>query len=550
MSENSAEITSPTDHEPIIARNEFGVYSIPASGAYRPAASTTITGAVWEKETINFIRKYANTRDIIHAGAFFGDFLPPLSAALQGDARIWAFEPNSLSFRHAQHTIALNGIENVELRMAGLGEISGIRRRPEGLSLGGGNSFVESRDTSVKDSEIVRIDDAIPADRDVGIVHLNLDGYELRALRGALETIRRCRPIVIIVANKPTPRCTRLLAPLKYRIVGVVNGNLVLRPAEMAVALEEGETTSPTDDESIIARNEYGIYSIPASSAYRPAASTTITGAVWEKETIAFIRKYAGAKDIIHAGAFFGDFLPPLSAALRGDARIWAFEPSPLNFRHAQHTIALNGIENVELRMAGLGATSRMRGLLIKGPEGLYLGGGSRFVKGHDASVKGETVDAEIVRIDDAVPADRDVGIIQLDLEGYELNALRGALATIGRCRPIVIIEANNPTPRCVKLLAPLEYTIVGMMNRNLVLRPAEMAIELEVPAVVANATAAIDRRVPAAGSVPVVVAAPPSGCAPGAIEIEINGSVVRASPGVDVALLGEVIRLLKAVPG
>ena len=156
-------------------------------------------------------------------------------------------------------------------------------------------------------------------------------------------------------------------------------------------------------------------------------------------------------------------------------------------------------------------------------------------------------MEAEVVRIDDAVPADRDVGIVHLDLEGYELRALRGAVGTIRRCRPIVIVEANKPTPRCVKLLAPLNYRIVGMVNGNLVLRPAEMAIALAGPEPEATAppTAA---KVPPAGSAPVVLPAPRTGSASRtAIEIEVAGAVVRAPPDVDMALLEEVIRLLKA---
>jgi FkbM family methyltransferase len=303
---------------------------------------------------------------------------------------------------------------------------------------------------------------------------------------------------------------------------------------------------SSGDDESIIARNEFGVYAIPASSAYRPCAATTITGGVWERETVSFIRKHAGARDIIHAGAFFGDFLPPLSAALPPTARVWAFEPSPLSFRHAQQTIALNGIENVELRMAGLGETRAKRNLAFAGPEGSRFGGHSFFAADDEKSPRGETVEAEVVRIDDAVPADRDVGLVHLDLEGYELRALRGGLETIRRCRPIVIIEANKPTPRCVKLLAPLNYRIVGMVNGNLVLRPAEMTIALaeEQPETTTPAAA----KASVADSLPVVVPAPRAGSrSPAAIEIEVASAVVRAGPGADMALLEQVVRMLKA---
>lgn len=228
------------------------------------------------------------------------------------------------------------------------------------------------------------------------------------------------------------------------------------------------------DKRSVIAHNEFGTYSIPASATSRPAAKAVIAGAVWEKPTVAFMRKHAGAKDIVHAGAFFGDFLPALSAALHSTARIWAFEPNPENFHHAQQTMALNDIKNVELRMAGLGETSDRRKLLVTRRTGLALGGASRFVESRDPVAKEELLSAEIVRIDDAVPSDRNVGIVQLDLEGYEFKALQGAKKTIERCRPLVIFEVNQPTARCVKLLAALNYKIAGMVGPNLLLVPTE----------------------------------------------------------------------------
>jgi FkbM family methyltransferase len=38
----------------------------------------------------------------------------------------------------------------------------------------------------------------------------------------------------------------------------------------------------------------------------------------------------------------------------------------------------------------------------------------------------------------------RDVDLLQLDVEGYELNALRGARNTLARCLPLVQVELRN----------------------------------------------------------------------------------------------------------
>jgi hypothetical protein len=47
-----------------------------------------------------------------------------------------------------------------------------------------------------------------------------------------------------------------------------------------------------------------------------------------------------------------------------------------------------------------------------------------------------------VVALDDIVPATRKVTVLQLDVEGSEEQALMGALRTIKRCLPQIILES------------------------------------------------------------------------------------------------------------
>ena len=60
------------------------------------------------------------------------------------------------------------------------------------------------------------------------------------------------------------------------------------------------------------------------------------------------------------------------------------------------------------------------------------------------------------------------------------------------------------------------------------------------------RSAAVADAGVPSAEFVP-IVAERRTGYGMAAIEIEIGGAVVRVGPGVELAVLGEVLRLLKA---
>ena len=195
-------------------------------------------------------------------------------------------------------------------------------------------------------------------------------------------------------------------------------------------------TSHPEVPSVLIAYNEFGAYCIPRSSIHRAICQTVLSGRVWEKEIIAFMASNSKGGDIIHAGAYFGDFLPPLSKSLDGAQKIWAFEPLAESHRCAEVTIALNGLPNVELVQAALGSSPGLLRFTTHDASGRSLGGESRA----DPLSGTETVSR--IRLDDVIPSDRRVSILQLDVEGSEAEAISGARQIIERDRPIVILES------------------------------------------------------------------------------------------------------------
>jgi len=188
-----------------VAYNKYGGYCIPESCLHRPAAVRVLAGGVHEPDTIDYIAKHCSNGDIIHAGTFFGDFLPGISVALSSESKIWAFEPNLESYRCAQITIEINSLTNVVLACKGLGAQKGrefLRTRDfGGMELGGASRIVSHLESECNHGSFVEmdtIDDVIPRERNVSLIHLDVEGYEDYALRGALDTIKRCLPALII----------------------------------------------------------------------------------------------------------------------------------------------------------------------------------------------------------------------------------------------------------------------------------------------------------------------------------------------------------------
>ncbi len=199
--------------------------------------------------------------------------------------------------------------------------------------------------------------------------------------------------------------------------------------------------------DALIAYNRYGGFCIPRELHEDTPAQAILHGAQYEEETLRFLRMQKWHGDIVHAGAYFGDSLPLLSAAAPRGAKVWAFEPNPLLFRCAQITCLINGLENVALYPYALGA-HRGEGLLkIQDEKGRPLGGTAHMedVPHRTASLVGAEK-VPVAALDEIIPKERTVSLMVLDVEGYEEKLLEGAARILARDAPTVVIEMREET--------------------------------------------------------------------------------------------------------
>ncbi len=222
--------------------------------------------------------------------------------------------------------------------------------------------------------------------------------------------------------------------------------------------------------DALIASNEHGLYCVPCASLHRPVAQLTVASQVSERATLELLCASDSAGDIVHAGTYFGDFLPALSASRGEGALIWAFEPGNENHRCAQITVELNGLQNVVLSHAGLSAQPK-RALLATGDSsGVPLGGMSRVVTDPTRARWWDTEEVELLMLDEAIGRERHVATIHLDVEGHEQQALEGGLELIARCRPLLVLETLPSQEWLHQRLEPLGYRGQAQVDLNHVL--------------------------------------------------------------------------------
>lgn len=175
-------------------------------------------------------------RAVIQAGGNLGIFPKRLAQSFE---TVYTFEPAAALFP----LLLLNAPErNIVRFQAALGETRDLvalsqtrrdssrsvkRQAPahEGITHVSGPGTIPT----------LRIDDlALPA---CGLIYLDLEGWELFALRGAVETIRRCRPVVAVEINQNlsyvgvTPEQVRgFVQGLGYRFVDRLQSDEVFLP--------------------------------------------------------------------------------------------------------------------------------------------------------------------------------------------------------------------------------------------------------------------------------------------------------------------------------
>ena len=214
-----------------------------------------------------------------------------------------------------------------------------------------------------------------------------------------------------------------------------------------------------------IYENEYGQYYIPENHEHRDAVKKTINGQVYEKETLEYISSiYPEGTSIVHAGTFFGDMLPFFSK-LVGSNNVWAFEPVSLNYEYAIQNIALNNLENVNLFNYAL-SDSTCSLLMLTSIKGKQCGGGSRIVA-NSKKINCEYEYVEGICLDDLLKNNSEsISMIHLDVEGHEIQALKGAKKIIEKHKPILILELNNEE-KLNEYLYKMGYEKIDRKNGN-----------------------------------------------------------------------------------
>lgn len=157
---------------------------------------------------------------IINVGAHAGQFTK-LFAKTKRDSTVYAFEPASYTRSILSKVVKMHRLKNVVIEPIGLGDAESVKTLNIPIkrsgSLGFGLSHLSDQaeqgavetqaagnvETYREDVKIVRIDDYVRqhAIKRVDLIKADIEGWEMRMLAGAADTVSKCRPYVILEVN-------------------------------------------------------------------------------------------------------------------------------------------------------------------------------------------------------------------------------------------------------------------------------------------------------------------------------------------------------------
>ena len=153
---------------------------------------------------------------------------------------------------------------------------------------------------------------------------------------------------------------------------------------------------------------------------------------------------------LVFAGAHLGSLLVPLARATSA-RHIMAFEPSPANLRLLDLNLVLNGITGVDVQRAAIGDESGT----VRFTQNPTNSGNSRVAR--DGRIQ-----VPLVTLDQSPLAGWEgIDLMVMDVEGFEVHAIRGGRKTLARTRyffveyaPEQLQEQNSTVDEFIELIA------------------------------------------------------------------------------------------------
>ena len=197
----------------------------------------------------------------------------------------------------------------------------------------------------------------------------------------------------------------------------------------------------------------------------------------WDKNEKDFLKLFDLIKEdglVLDIGANIGVMTYYFARRLKM-SKVFSFEPIPYNIRTLNRIISFFKLSNVEVFDIALSDADGKVKMIMPVINSARKQGLSHVSdvssvnneEGEEFEVFGKRLDS----LEEVVNAKERITAIKIDVEGYELNVLRGAVNTIRKHRPIIYCElwAGEQRDATIELMQSLGYSSKVLVDNHLV---------------------------------------------------------------------------------
>lgn len=165
---------------------------------------------------------------------------------------------------------------------------------------------------------------------------------------------------------------------------------------------------------------------------------------------------------VYDVGSNIGFFTIICSKLVGPQGRVYAFEPMPQNAATLRRNVALNGLENVVVVERAAASSTGTAELMISSWSAFH----ALAVDGVDPPHGSRSrITVETVTLDDFVAAGdiRSPDLVKIDVEGAELQVIKGMSEMILATKPLLLCELHGTNSEYLRMLDSLGYDVQAL---------------------------------------------------------------------------------------
>lgn len=174
----------------------------------------------------------------------------------------------------------------------------------------------------------------------------------------------------------------------------------------------------------------------------------------WSEVEVQFFRQVLSAQsNIIEVGANIGMHAVPL-AKMAHQGKLFCFEPQRIIFQVLCSNLAINQLTNVYTYQQGVSDEAGVIQIASSDYETAWNYGSFSLDKGFNTegtfqgNIAYESV--QVVKIDEhpEIQTLPHLSLLKIDAEGFDLNVLKGAIQTIEKHKPVILLKRISINPK------------------------------------------------------------------------------------------------------